>query len=173
MNKLPLMLVSNTLAIVSSEKKGRFNGLIVHALFQVSDEVPYVIMAINHSNLTYEYIQSSRAFTVSILEQQAPVSLINLFGFASGREIDKFAQVEYKIGQSGLPYICKNTLAYIEAHVMHAFNIGRMTLFSGRIIGTSLLKEGTPMSTNYYITKLNGSFPSTSTFHPKDNLYFG
>lgn len=173
MDKLPLMLVSNTLTIVSSEKKGLFNGSVVHALFQVFDEVPYVIMAINHSNLTYEYIQSSRAFTISVLEQKAPVSLINLFGFTSGRKVDKFAQVEYKIGQGGLPYICKNTVSYMEAHVMRAFDIGRMTLFSGKVTGASLLKEGTPMTTDYYISKLNGSFPPTSTFYPKDTLYFG
>jgi len=173
MDKLPLLLVNNTLAIVSSEKKGRFNGLIVHALFQVSDEFPYIIMAINRNNLTHEYIQSSRAFTVSILEQQAPVSLIEHFGFVSGREADKFAQVEYKIGPGGLPYICQNVLAYMEAHVMHRFELGRLTLFGGRIINTVFLKEGTPMSTNYYISELNGRFPATSSFHPEDSLYFG
>jgi len=76
MDKHPLLLINNGLAIVSARKRERYNGLIVHTAFHLNVDGPAEVIAINKNNLTHEYIQSCRAFTLSILEKEAPMSLI-------------------------------------------------------------------------------------------------
>jgi len=173
MDKHPLLLINNGLAIVSAKKGKHYNGLIVHAAFQLDADGPAVLIAINRSNLTHEYIESCRSFTLSILEKEAPMSLINLFGFRTGREVDKFAGVEYELGKNGLPYVLDNALAYIEAHVIHTFHVNPVTLFLGRVAESRLLKEGEPLSLYHYHFVKKGAFPRTSPLYFLDTLYFG
>jgi len=173
MDKHPLLLINNGLSIVSAKKGEHYNGLIVHTAFQLHVEGPAVLIAVNKNNLTHDYIQSCRSFTLSILEKEAPMSLIKLFGFQSGREVDKFAQVEYDLGKNGLPYVLSNTLAYIETHVIHTFEVAAATLFLGRVINSRLLKEEEPLSLYYYHFVKKGAFPKTSPLYFEDTIYFG
>jgi len=173
MDRQPLLLINNGLSIVSAKKGDHYNGLVVHTAFQLHVEGPAVLIAVNKNNLTHEYIQSCRAFTLSILEKEAPMSLIGLFGFQSGREVDKFAEVGYDLGKNGLPYVLDNTLAYVETHVINTFHVATATLFLGRVINSRLLKEGEPLSLYHYHFVRKGTFPKTSPLYFEDTIYFG
>lgn len=134
---------------------------------------PQWSLPFNKNNLTHEYIQSCRAFTLSILEKEAPMSLINLFGFQSGREVDKFVGVTYEPGKNGLPYVLDATLAGVETIVIHTFDVGAATLFLGRVTDGRLFKEGEPLSIYHYHFVKKGAFPKTSPLYLEDTLYFG
>ena len=94
--------LSYGLYIVSSMKDGRMNGQIANALFQVTSNPPTVALSINKQNLTYEYIQASRKFSVSILSENTPMTFIGLFGFKSGKSVNKFEGVNFKLGTTGI-----------------------------------------------------------------------
>ncbi|MEW6448531.1 MAG: flavin reductase family protein [Bacillota bacterium] len=89
-------------------------------------------VSINKQNLTHEYITQSKVFTVSVLSQQAPLPLIGQFGFKSGREFDKFAEVNYRLTAAEVPYVTDHVLAYVEAKVIREVDAGTHTLFSGK-----------------------------------------
>ena len=158
-----LFKLSYGMCILSSKKNGRFNACIVNTVFQLTPEPPMVAVSVNRECLTHEYITDSKVFTVSILSQQAPKSFIGRFGFRSGRDIDKFEQVNHKMGQTGAPIILDNTVAFLEAEVTRSINIVSHTLFIAKIVACETLDENAePMTYTYYRDIKHGRTPKTA-----------
>jgi flavin reductase (DIM6/NTAB) family NADH-FMN oxidoreductase RutF/rubredoxin len=151
------------MCIVSSKMNGRFNGCIVNTVFQITPEPPMVAVSVNRQNLTHEYIAGSRVFTVSILSQEAPISFIGKFGFRTGRDTDKFEQVNCKTGQSGIPIILDNTVGFLEAEVVKSIDVETHTLFIAKITACQTLDEDKePMTYAYYRDIKHGRTPKTA-----------
>jgi len=74
--------------MVTSKKDNRMNGQIANTIFQVTSEPPTVAASINKSNLTHESVKQSRVFSVSVLCQDTPLTLIGRFGFRSGEVVN-------------------------------------------------------------------------------------
>ncbi|HBT46888.1 MAG TPA: High molecular weight rubredoxin [Peptococcaceae bacterium] len=153
--------------VVTSKQGERFNGQIANTVFQISSEPPTVAISINKQNLTHEFIQSSQIFAVSVLAQDAPLSLIGQFGFKSGREVDKFSGIPYKLSPSGLPYLTDHTLAYLEAKVSQSIEVNTHTIFIGTLTDAAVLRPGEPMTYAYYHQVKRGTTPKAApTFIP-------
>jgi len=75
--------LSYGLYIVTSIRKGRYNGQIVNTVLQVTSEPPRVAVTINKNKLTHEFISNSKVFGASVLDTSAPMTFIGLFGFRS------------------------------------------------------------------------------------------
>jgi len=159
-----LFNLSYGLYIISSKKEGRFNGQIANTVFQVSGTPNSLAISINKQNLTHEFIQASRLFTVSILAQSAPLSLIGHFGFKSGRETDKFAgaNFNYKIGENGLPYVTDHTNAFIEAKVIREMDANTHTVFLAEVTDAAVLSSEPSMAYAYYHQIKRGAVPKTA-----------
>src|SRR4030066_1263134 len=98
MNRAALHKISYGLYIVTSGHEGKFNGQIANSLFQVTSTPATIAVSINKENYTHELIKASRKFAVSILSQAAPMTFIGLFGFKSGRDVDKLKDIKTKTG---------------------------------------------------------------------------
>jgi flavin reductase (DIM6/NTAB) family NADH-FMN oxidoreductase RutF/rubredoxin len=158
-----LFNLSYGMCIVSSKKVDKLNGCIVNTVFQITPEPPMVAISINRENLTYEYIIDSKVFTVSILAEDTSMKFIGRFGFRTGRNTDKFQEVNYKFGESGAPIILSHTVGFIEAEVTNAIDIGTHTLFIGRITACQTIDESImPMTYNYYRDVKGGKTPRTA-----------
>ena len=123
MNLKTLHKISYGLYIVCSKNNDKFNGQIANALFQVTSEPPTIAISINKQNLTHEYITKSKVLTISILTEEAPLKFIGNFGFKSGREIDKFKEVNFKIGKTKAPIVMDYSLACVEAKVIDQVDV--------------------------------------------------
>ncbi|MBA3066482.1 flavin reductase [bacterium] len=168
MDKKAFFKISYGMYVVSSGGADKYNGQIANTAFQVTAEPPQFAVCINKQNLTHEFIQKSGVFTVSILEQDTPVKFIGHFGFKSGRELDKFADIEYKIGITGAPVVTQNCLAYLECKIKGSADAGTHTVFIGEIVDAQTVKEGEPMTYAYYHQVKNGKSPSTAPTFIKD-----
>lgn len=115
LNLKALHKISYGLYIVASEKEDDFNGQICNTVFQVTSEPAKIVISVNKLNFTHEFIRESNVFTVSILSKDTPLKFIGHFGFKSGRDIDKFKEINYKIGGTGAPTVLDHAVAYIEA----------------------------------------------------------
>ncbi|HEY0088305.1 MAG TPA: flavin reductase family protein, partial [Candidatus Lokiarchaeia archaeon] len=131
MNPKVLHKISYGLYVVCSKNKGKINGQIANAIFQVTAEPKTIAVSINKQNLTHEFIEKSKVFSVSILTEKTPMKFIGTFGFKSGREINKFIDVKYRFGKTKTPIVLDNTLAYLEARVTDKIDIGSHTIFIG------------------------------------------
>ncbi len=150
MNSKALYNLSYGLYVISSKKGSRLNGQVANTVFQISSEPMTIAISLNKKNLTNEYVRESKSFVVSVLSQDAPLSLIGQFGFKSGRDTDKFNGVNYLLSQDGTPYLVDNTLAYIGARVISEIDALTHTVFIGEVMEAEVLKEGTPMTYAYY-----------------------
>jgi flavin reductase (DIM6/NTAB) family NADH-FMN oxidoreductase RutF/rubredoxin len=162
MNLQALHKIGYGLYVVGSKKDGKFNGQIANTIFQVCSEPPIIAAALNKQNLTNEFVSASKVFTVSILSQDTPLGFIGNFGFKSGRDVDKFSGVNYKMGETGAPIVLDNALAYFEAKVINQMDVGTHTIFVGEIIGADVVKEGEPMTYAYYHQIRRGTTPKTA-----------
>jgi flavin reductase (DIM6/NTAB) family NADH-FMN oxidoreductase RutF/rubredoxin len=162
MNLKALYQLGYGLYVVCSRNDGKFNGQIANTVFQVCSEPPIIAVAINRSNLTHTFISKSKVFTVSILSQGTPLNFIGSFGFRSGRDVDKFKDIDYKLGETNVPLVLDNTLAYLEAKVIDHLDIVTHTIFVGEIMGADVVKEGEPMTYAYYQIVKRGTTPKTA-----------
>jgi rubredoxin/flavin reductase (DIM6/NTAB) family NADH-FMN oxidoreductase RutF len=158
---------------VSSLKEGKLNGQIVNTVFQVTSEPPCIAVCINKGNLTHEYILSSSVFSASILEKDTPMEFIGLFGFRSGRDIDKFKGTKYLTGITGVPVVTDWTVGFIEAEVISSTDVGTHTIFIGKIINDKILNDKEVLTYEYYRNKKNGRSPKTAPTYIEEKTKTG
>jgi flavin reductase (DIM6/NTAB) family NADH-FMN oxidoreductase RutF/rubredoxin len=140
-----LWTLSYGLYVVSARAAGRGNGQIANTVFQVSAVPARVAVAINKENLTHALIRDGGYFAVSVLAATAPMELIGLFGFKSGRDVDKLAQVAVREG-THCPLVTEHALAVTEARVVGEVDAGTHTLFVGEVVTAELLAAGDPLT---------------------------
>ncbi len=157
MDKRVLRKLTYGLYIVSSEWEGRLNGQVVNTVFQITSSPPQVAVSLNKENLTCEIVLKKKGFTVVVLEKETPLKYIGRFGFRSGRDFNKFEDIEYRTLPSGNPVPLPHALAYFEAEVEESLDLGSHILFVARVKDGAVLKEGEPLTYDYY-HKVKGGF---------------
>lgn len=153
--------------IVSSFSGGKVNGQIANTVFQITSEPVMVAISINKQNLTHEFIENSRNFSVSVLDESAPLPFIGKFGFRSGKTEDKFKDIKFEILKSGCPVVLDHTIAYIEAKVTEKLDCGTHTLFLGEMTDSKIIASGKPMTYSYYHETKRGTTPSKAPTYIK------
>lgn len=164
-----LFLLSYGLYIVSS-KAGEHcssgcNGQIANAVMQITADPQCLAVCLHKENLTTECIRNTGVFSVSVLEEQVPMTFIGTFGFKCGRVMDKFQGVNFRLGVTGAPLILDHSLAVIEAEVVSELDVFTHSLFVGRIVAAEVVGEGTPLTyANYHLIKKGKSPKNAPTF---------
>ena len=151
------------LYIVSSKDGNNYDGHISNTVFQVTADPPKFVVASHKDNLTTGYIQKSRLFSVSVLQQDVDLEFIGPWGFKSGKETDKFRNVHYKTGKTGVPIVLDKTVAYFECEVVDEVDTGTHILFIGRVVDAEILNNySTPLTYKYYREVIKGLSPEHS-----------
>lgn len=140
--------ISYGLYIISSKKDGKINGQCANTVFQITSEPVTLAIGINKNNLTHEYIMASQVFSVSVLDSNG-LFLVRRFGFKSGRDVDKFSDIEFDNGSLEVPLL-KNSLATFECRVLSSMDLGTHTLFVGEVICARVAAPGEPMTYSLY-----------------------
>ena len=168
MDRKTMHKISYGLYVLCSKNKGKYNGQIANAVFQVTAEPPTIAISINKKNLTHEYIEKSKVFTMSILSVEAPLTFIGKFGFKSGRDIDKFKDTNYEIGKTKVPIVKDYTIGCIEGKVINKIDVGTHTVFIADIIDAVLFDKKEPMTYEYYHKVKGGYSPKTAPTYFKE-----
>ena len=151
--------------IVSTAEDGRLNGQIANTVMQITSEPLCVATCLNKANLTTELIQKSGIFSVAVLEEDVPMTFIGQFGFKSGRDIDKFANVQYEPGPTGAPLIKDWSIAAFDAKVVHTLEMPSHMLFVGEVQSARWFKEAAPLTyAGYHLVKKGKSPKTAPTF---------
>ena len=142
--------ISYGLYVLTAAENGKLNGCIINTLSQVTNAPLRVSVTVNKSNLTCEMIKRTGVFNVSILDVNADFSVFRHFGFASGRDTDKFADREYRLSENGLPYLDKNTCAYVSCKTADIVDLGTHLMFIADVTAAEKLSDSSPMTYAYY-----------------------
>ncbi|MBP7733332.1 MAG: rubredoxin [Caldisericia bacterium] len=146
--------------ISTSTTDGLSNGQIANTVFQVTSQPAQLAVAINKQNYTHELLEKSSHFGISILDENASMTFIGLFGFKSGRTEKKLEQAKCKQGQF-VPLVVENAVSVIELEKVNSVDCGTHTIFIGKVIGAEKLSKDTPMTyAKYHQNK--GKAPKTA-----------
>jgi|WetSurMetagenome_2_1015567.scaffolds.fasta_scaffold125713_1 flavin reductase (DIM6/NTAB) family NADH-FMN oxidoreductase RutF/rubredoxin len=148
--------------VVGSHQGEKVNAQIANTVFQITSEPPTVAVSINKKNLTHEFIHESKTFAAAVLCTDTPLSFIGQFGFKSGRDINKFEGVNYKLGVTGSPVVLDNAVSYIEARVIQEVDAGTHTIFIGQVVDGNIIEEKKTMTYEYYQQVKRGTTPKTA-----------
>ena len=159
MNLDTLFNISYGLYVVSSVKDDEINAQLANTVFQVTSKPTTIAISISKQNFTHQFIEDSKVFSVSIISDKWTLMEIGKFGFRSGRDFDKFADCNYKIGKNGAPIILSDTVGYFECKVISSLDAGSHTIFLGEVIEAENLSNLNPMTYNYYYKVIKGKVP--------------
>lgn len=163
MNFEAFFKISYGLYVVSSNNGDKLNGYVSNAVFQVTAEPAQFAVCCSKNNYTAELINASKAFSISVLKKEASPGLIGVFGYKSGKEIDKFKDVKYITGKTGVPILTEDSLAWFECKVIQTVDVGTHLLFTAEIIDNALIDgTGEPLTYSYYREVRKGKAPKNA-----------
>lgn len=145
-----LWQISYGMYLIGAASGERLNAQVANAMIQSSLTPVRLAVSINKQNLTHELIEQGGWFSVSVLEEETPLKFIGTFGFKSGRENDKLAGVEYRLGEGGCPLITEHSLSIYEAKVVDKADAVTHTVFVGEVSLAEIVKAGRPLTYDYY-----------------------
>lgn len=158
----PFWDISYGIYAITSVKDDKYNAKISNTVTQVTEYSPLLTISVNKHSLTHEYIEYNNVFGISILESKCPMSFIDLLGFKSGRDVDKFKNLNYIVGENTCPLITDYSLATIEAEVVNSVDLDTHTLFIAKATASEHLKEGDPMTFAQYTKLYDGTISERS-----------
>jgi len=136
-----LFKISYGLYIVSSGNKDRGNGFISNTFFQVTAEPPMFASCCNKDNYTASVIQETGAFSVSIIHKDTDPEIIGRFGYKSGKDTDKLSGLNVKYGETGVPIVLNDCIAFLECKVVQTIDVGTHYMFIGQLIQSEIIDD--------------------------------
>ncbi len=163
MNFEAFFKLSYGLYIISAKKGDKKNGYVGNTVFQVTAEPPQVAVSCNKDNFSSEFIAESGAFSISVLKQNASSDIIGLFGYQSGKDVDKFEKVDHIIGESGSPIVLEDCVAWFDCKLVTQFDVGSHIIFVGEILANDLTdSESLPLTYAHYRDVKKGLAPKNA-----------
>jgi len=155
--------LSYGLFVVTARDGAKDNGCITNTVQQVTTTPNRISLAVNKQNFTHDMIAKTGVFNVSVISEAAKFDLIKRFGFASGRDTDKFADfADFIRAENGVTYITNATNALLCAKVVQTVDLGTHTLFIADVTEERVLDEATPSATYaYYFANIKPKPEST------------
>ena len=91
MDSKALYKIGYGLYLLSTASGMKDNGCIVNTFVQLTSSPATVMLAVNKGNYSTELISKTGLFNISVLTEDVPFDLIKRFGYASGRDTDKYS----------------------------------------------------------------------------------
>ena len=166
MNKNVFHKLSYGVYVVSTWDNGRPTGCTANSAMQITSTPATIAVSINHDNYTNKCINETGKFAISIMAEDSTTSIIGTFGFRSGKDNDKFAEVEYQV-RDYLPVV-SDACGYIVCDVIDRMETATHTVFLGEVKGAELFGDREAMTYNYYHKVIKGKSPKNAPTYIAD-----
>ena len=150
MDKNALFKLSYGLFVLTAKQDGKDNGCIINTVQQVTSDPMRISVTVNKANLTHDMVLSTGEFNVSVLTEDAVFWIFQHYGFQSGRDVDKFANIPEARTANGLRYVEGCTNAVISGKVITTVDCGTHTLFIADVTDAVVLSDAPSMTYQYY-----------------------
>ena len=152
-NKLDLNALFNIgygLYVVTSNDGDKDNGLIVNTVSQLTSSPVRVAVTINKSGYSHDVIKSNGIMNVNCLSTEAPFKVFETFGFASGRDKNKFEGCEPNRSENGLAVLPRYINSYFSLKVESYVDLGTHGMFICSVTEAKVVSKAETMSYTYY-----------------------
>ncbi len=141
-----LRALTTPLVAITSKLGDKVNGMIANSAMRasLSDVKPRVSVYVHKFNYSHDMMFQSGRFVLHVLDQ-GQIDVVAALGFRSGRDADKLAELNYDVGQSGLP-VLTGCYCYFECRVVNVMDTGGSTLFLGSVEHTGITPNTTPLT---------------------------
>ena len=150
MDKSALFKLSYGLYVLTARQDGKDNGCIINTCSQLTDTPLQIQVTVNKDNLTHDMIKETGIFNVSVLTEEATFWVFQHYGFQSGRDTDKFANLPVARTENGIRYVEGCTNAVISGKVVNTVDCGTHTLFIAEVTEAKLLDPAPSATYQYY-----------------------
>ena len=150
MDNSALFKLSYGLFVLTARQDGKDNGCIINTVMQVTDTPKQIQIAVNKQNFTHDMIAATGEFNVSVLSEEAVFWIFQHYGFQSGRDVDKFANIPEVRTANGLRYVEGCTNAVLSGKVVATTDCGTHTLFLAEVTDAKVLSQEPSMTYQYY-----------------------
>ncbi|MBQ2389042.1 MAG: flavin reductase [Clostridia bacterium] len=138
------------LYVVTSNDGKKDNGLIVNTVTQVTNTPNRVAVTISKENYSHHVIKNTGIMNVNCLSVEAPFKVFEVFGFQSGRNVNKIADCEPKRSDNGLVVLPKYINSYMSLKVEDYVDLGTHGMFICIITESSVVSDAETMTYSYY-----------------------
>ena len=138
------------LYVVTCNDGKKDNGLIVNTVTQVTNTPNRIAVTINKANYSHHVIKQTGIMNINCLSVDAPFSLFEKFGFASGRNVDKFADGEQPRSDNGLVFLSRNINSFISLKVEQYVDLDTHGMFICEVTEARVLSDKDTMTYTYY-----------------------
>lgn len=143
------------LFVLSTKVDDKDNGCIINTVMQISENPYRLAVAVNKSNYTCEMIKESGVFNICVLDNFAPFSIFEQFGFKSGRDTDKFENFKkVERSETGLFYLTDCSNAYFGLKVVDTAEYETHCLFIAEVTEAKILNNNTSMNYQFYLDNI-------------------
>ncbi|MDD5953033.1 MAG: flavin reductase [Oscillospiraceae bacterium] len=160
---------------VSDGEKG--SACIVNTVFQITSDPKQIALSMNRDNYSHDCIEKNGLFTVSVLSEDTPGTVIGALGFSSGRDNDKLQNVRHKMLAEGVPVIKENCCCWFLCKVVDRMETPTHTVYLAEVVAGSEKMQGAPMTYDYYHKVIKGAAPKNAPTYeapePQPNDFAG
>ena len=143
--------LSYGLFVLSAKEGEKDNGCIINTAGQLTSSPNRIQIAVNKGNYTHDMILHTGKFNVSVLDQDVPFKIFQQFGFASGRDTEKFEGCDIvERTENGIYYLTKYASAVISGKVVQTVDCGTHTLFIADVTEAEILSNVPSVTYQYY-----------------------
>lgn len=150
MNNKAMYQLTYGLFVLSARDEEQDNGCIINTAGQVTTTPNRITIAVNKANYTHDLIQRTGLFNISILDETAPFSVFQRFGFQSGRDTDKLKDFPVSRADNGIFYLKDHASAFLSGKVVQQFDLGSHTLFLADVTDGDVLSDENSVTYTYY-----------------------
>ncbi|MBR6736913.1 MAG: flavin reductase [Clostridia bacterium] len=161
--------LSYGLFVVTTKNGGKNNGLITNTAIQVTTTPNVIAMAVNKASYSCGLIGEEKEFNVSIISEKAKFDLFKRFGFASGKDTNKFEGFSaYKVADNGITYITEGTNAVLTCKVINSVELSSHVLYIAEVTDSFLLNDDKSATYEYYFSNIK---PKPQAQKPKKTVW--
>ncbi|MBQ2854787.1 MAG: flavin reductase [Oscillospiraceae bacterium] len=139
------------LYVVTSNDGVKDNGLIVNTVSQVTNTPNRVAVTISKENYSHHVIRKTGIMNVNCLDESAPFSVFQHFGFQSGRTVDKFAGCEDLRSDNGLRFLPRYINSFMSLKVEQYVDLDTHGMFICSVTEARVISDRNTMSYTYYM----------------------
>ena len=145
-----LFKIGYGLYVVTSRDGDKDNGCIVNTVSQLTDTPLRVAVNINKANFSHDLIKKTGVLNVNCLNNEAPFSVFQKYGFVSGKDKNKFEGEELVRSENGLVVLSNYINAFISLKVDQYVDLGTHGMFICSVIESKIINNVETMTYNYY-----------------------
>ena len=142
------------LYVVTSNDGTKDNGFVCNTVCQVTNTPNRVAVTINKQNYSHDTIKATGKMNVNCLSTEAPFKVFEVFGFQSGRNVNKFEGCTPLRTENGLVRLPKYVNAVISLEVEQYIDLDTHGMFICAVTEAQNLSKVETMTYTYYQSKV-------------------